>query len=908
MFSFMRLLRSARARVGGILALGTALSCLGLLSRPGDALAIRVAVLGYACAAALASVACAARVRRDGSDTAPAWTLLLLALVTEAAARTLGAWTAGSSGGRPGALDVLHVAALGLVAAGLTALPGTAAACRGWRVAVNGAGVGLATTFLAGGPLFAGVHALGVAAYVAGAHLLGCVVAAVAAFAMLSLLPAAALAAVAGDAAAASGRLAGSYAIGGLADAGWLAAAALVAAAAGAGPTRSGGAPAAWQERVGVLAVVLPSGAAFAVAVGDAVTGREFGALTAWSLLGLAACVLLRLGAALVDNLVASRTLEERVAERTLELVTTEQWFRSLVQHSSDVLTVVDATGIVRYQSPAVTRVFGHDPAALIGTPLTYLVRPADAARLESLLAEAAREPRTTYVVEFAVWHKDGRWCETETTVTSLVDDADIRGLVLNTRDISERKRLEDALTHQAFHDHLTGLANRVLFRDRVAQALAHTGYASRVGVLFLDLDGFKGVNDTQGHAVGDQLLGLVAERLAHCVRPGDTVARLGGDEFAVLVHGADCGKAVVWVADRVRHAISQPFVLDGREISIRVSTGIAVNDVPYQSADALLRNADVAMYRAKARGDGSWVRFESGMRDVLLERAELANDLRSALARGQLAVYYQPTVELAGGHIVGAEALVRWHHPNRGLLGPDGFVALAEEIGLIAEVGEWVLREACREAAGWQAWSGHGEHFHVAVNLSAKQIGPDLVRSVRSALDESRLPPGALVLEITESVLVERTDDLLDVLHGLKALGVRLAIDDFGTGSSSLSYLSRFPVDALKMDRSFVEAITNPGEHGELGELARTIIQLGSSLGLATVAEGIETQAQHEALRAMGCDYGQGYLFARVLPPAALDELLGCRTAGPVVPAAHGDDRAVAASRGAHGGGALVP
>jgi diguanylate cyclase (GGDEF)-like protein/PAS domain S-box-containing protein len=555
--------------------------------------------------------------------------------------------------------------------------------------------------------------------------------------------------------------------------------------------------------------------------------------------------------------------------------VTRERWFRSLVQHSSDVLTVVDPAGVIRYQSPAVTRVLGHDPALLVGTSFPFLVRPADAPRLEQALAEAARAPRTTVVVEFAVWHSDGRWCETETSVTSLLDDEDIRGIVLNIRDIGERKRLEDALTHQAFHDNLTGLANRVLFTDRVAQALSQARQASEVAVLFLDLDGFKAVNDGQGHAIGDQLLGLVAERLLHCVRPADTVARLGGDEFGVLVLAEDSARTAAWIAERIRHAVGQPFVIDGREILIGVSTGIALNLSPFESADALLRNADVAMYKSKAKRDGSWVRFEPGMRDALLDRLDLEHDLKLALGRGELAVYFQPTVELVNGYIVGTEALLRWHHPRRGIVGPEQFIGLAEESGLITAVGEHVLREACRQGVRWQAWAAPGQYFHVAVNLSARQLAPGLVETVAQVLSETGLPAGALVLEITESLLVERTDEALAMLHQLKALGVRLAIDDFGTGYSSLSYLSRFPVDILKIDKSFVDAVA---ARGQQSELVSTIIHLGRSLELSTVAEGIETKAQHAALRALGCHYGQGFLFARPLPSAGLDELLSCR------------------------------
>jgi diguanylate cyclase (GGDEF)-like protein/PAS domain S-box-containing protein len=630
------------------------------------------------------------------------------------------------------------------------------------------------------------------------------------------------------------------------------------------------------REVLAALALVVPAGLVLVRVLLVVLGGHKIPTTSVVAVVGLVSAVMVRYALARLDHLTMTRTLEAQVEERTLALVTREQWFRSLVQNSSDVLTVVDPAGVVKYQSPAMTRVFGHDPATLIGTAFSYLMRPTDAGRLELLMAEARATPRATYTMELALWHREGRWCDTETTVTSLVEDKDIRGLVLNTRDISERKRLEDALTHQAFHDTLTGLANRALFQDRVGHALRAARTVATVAVLFLDLDGFKGVNDTQGHAVGDLLLGLVAERLEHGVRPADTVARLGGDEFAVLVEDPDCQRAAVWVAERVVAALNQPFLLDGRELQIGVSVGIALNMTGTESDDVLLRNADVAMYRAKAKREGGWVRFESGMRDALVEKLELENDLKLALGRGQLAVYYQPTVELARGRVVGAEALLRWHHPTKGLVGPDDFIRVAEDSGLITAIGDFVLREACRAGVRWQPFAAVGQDFRVAVNISARQVSLALVDTVRTVLADTGMPPGALVLEVTESVLVERTEEILALLHQLKALGVRLAIDDFGTGYSSLSYLSRFPVDILKIDRSFVEAVSVEGS--EQGELARTILHLGQSMHLSTVAEGIETQAQYAALRAMGCDYGQGYLFSRALPPAGLDELLSFR------------------------------
>ncbi len=316
--------------------------------------------------------------------------------------------------------------------------------------------------------------------------------------------------------------------------------------------------PSRRRELLAALSLLVPPALVIAQAGYLAVQGRTVQPVSVVAGLGMMAALLVRYAFARLDYIAMSRTLEAKVEERTLGLVTREQWFRSLVQNSSDVLTVIDVDGVVHYQSPAMTRVFGHDPALLVGTQVSYLMRPTDARRLEELIVAAKATPRATYTMEFALWHREGRWCDTETTITSLLDDRDIHGLVLNTRDISERKRLEDALTHQAFHDTLTGLANRALFQDRVGHALRNTREPGGVAVLFLDLDGFKGVNDTQGHAVGDVLLGLVAERLKHCIRPSDTVARLGGDEFAVLVEDPDCARAAVWVAERVVSTLGQ--------------------------------------------------------------------------------------------------------------------------------------------------------------------------------------------------------------------------------------------------------------------------------------------------------------------------------------------------------------
>ena len=634
------------------------------------------------------------------------------------------------------------------------------------------------------------------------------------------------------------------------------------------------------REQIAVLAPVLPLLPVAIVVVASILTGAKLATVTLVLLGGLVAVILVSTLFARLDQLVLSRTLEHRVVERTLAIRTHAKWFRALVQNSSDVITIVDPSGTIRYQTPSAARVLGYDPAAMVGRRFGALLRPHDADRLEAVLVDAALRPRSSQSVEFAMMHSDGRWCETETVVTSLVDDHDIRGLVLNTRDVSERKELERQLTKQAFSDSLTGLANRALFRNRVETAVAErSAYRGQVAVLFLDLDGFKGVNDAQGHAIGDNLLTLVADRLRRCVGPGDTVARLGGDEFAILIVGPQAEPIAIGTADRIREVLRKPFVLDGRDVTLAASTGIAITDLGDETADQILRNADLAMYRAKAAHDGGYVRFESEMHDALLLRVQAEADLRHALARGQLALHYQPTVNLHTGQVVGVEALIRWYHPTRGLVQPMDFIGLAEETGLVESIGEWAVRECCRQGARWQTYAPAGGLFHVAVNVSSHQLTPQLPVIVREALIESGMPPGALVIEMTESVLIERTEEAIDVLRQLKALGTRIAVDDFGTGYSSLSYLAKFPVDILKIDKSFVEQLTTRfddvgGAGSDSAELARTIVHLGRSLRLGTVAEGIETREQYAALVAMACDYGQGFLFSRPLPAEGIDTL----------------------------------
>ncbi|MCL6537566.1 MAG: EAL domain-containing protein [Acidothermus sp.] len=646
------------------------------------------------------------------------------------------------------------------------------------------------------------------------------------------------------------------------------------------------------RERIAVLTPVVPMLGAAGLIIASLLRAERPSDWTVVMMGVLGVLLLASWISARLDQLLLSRTLEYRVVERTLALRTHAKWFRSLVQNSSDIITIVDAAGIIRYQTPSVERVLGYDPTSMVGRPFTSLLAPGDARRLEQLMVDAALHPRFTHTLELAMRHAEGHWRETETVLTSLVNDHDIRGIVLNTRDVSERKELERQLLRQAFSDPLTGLANRALFSNRVEHALAERSrQPGDVAVLFLDLDGFKSVNDAQGHAIGDHLLTVVADRLRGCVRPGDTVARLGGDEFAILVVGAQAEDVAVDIAQRIQTVLAQPFVLDGREANLGASIGIAVTESGSETADQLLRNADLAMYRAKASGEGGYVRFRTEMHHALVVRMQTEADLRHALARGELVLHFQPTVNLRTGMIVGVEALIRWYHPLRGLVRPMDFIETAEETGLVESIGSWAIRECCRHGARWQRYAEPGRVFHVAVNVSSRQLHPRLPEVVRAALSETGMPPGALVIEVTESILIKHTVEAIDVLRRLKTLGVRIAIDDFGTGYSSLSYLAKFPVDILKIDKSFVEQLGRG--RAEVGgtELTRTIVQLGQVLRLGVVAEGIETREQYAALLAMACDYGQGFLFSRPLPASGIETLFANTVAAVPRPTQAPDD-----------------
>jgi diguanylate cyclase (GGDEF)-like protein/PAS domain S-box-containing protein len=595
------------------------------------------------------------------------------------------------------------------------------------------------------------------------------------------------------------------------------------------------------------------------------------------ALLSILAVVLL-IGVALLvivtyENHALTSDLERRVEQRTAELNTTERYYRALVQHSSDVIMVLEPDLRIRYVSDSIETIFGYRPGDLAGRGLAVFGEAA-ADTLSEALGRVGLSPAHESRVEWTLTDTTGRSRSAESLITDLLSDRHVGGFVLNTRDDTDRAALADQLRHQAFHDPLTGLANRALLSDRASQAFARSQRTgASVAVMAIDLDAFKLVNDRFGHQTGDLVLRAVAERLQSAMRPEDTAARLGGDEFVVLMDAVVDNANALAFAERVRSALLTELTIEGSEHNVTASVGVAVGTAPHTNFEQLLCDADVALYAVKAAGKDALQLYQSSMHQQAHTRFELQADLRKAIEDHEFWLLYQPEFDADGEHLKGFEALIRWNHPEHGLLAPDRFIPLAEDTGLIVPIGRWVLGEALRQAAAWNRTDAKGQPLTIAVNVSAVQLNtPSLIADVESALQRSGIDPGDVVLEITESSLVDCSPRVIDVLHALRALGVRLAIDDFGTGYASVSYLQRMPFDILKVDRSFVASSGDGGRHRELFE---TIVNMGRILSLVTIAEGIEQPSQLETAKEAGCDLAQGYLLGRPLPPEGAQRLI---------------------------------
>lgn len=581
-----------------------------------------------------------------------------------------------------------------------------------------------------------------------------------------------------------------------------------------------------------------------------------------WNGMVVVMLVLTRELVTVVENRTLIRTMESRIAARTDELRTSEAKFRTLVQTSPDAIIITDEQGKITFPGPGVERVLGRSADSELGRSWFDLIHPDDQPRLQSVIEKTRQTAGSRIMTEARIAHADHGWRQAEVTITNLLEEPTVPGLVINLRDITERKALEDQLAHHALHDPLTGLVNRAVFRDRLQQSVVRAARREQQpAVVLVDLDGFRHLNDGLGHPVGDELLAAVAQRLQQCVRGGDTVARLSGDAFAILLEDTENDQSPAVVAERVLTQL-ETITVDNQPVPLSASIGIASHTPGGKNPDDLLRNADTAMSEAKAAGKGRIAVYDRSMKGTIATQLELQVDLQRAIDRKEFVIHYQPIVRLKDGRASAVEALVRWVHPWRGMIPPGDFILAADKTGAMVSLGRWILLNAASQARRWQD-ELHLPTLGLAVNLSLRQLNADsLVDDVNRVLQETSLDPALLMLEMTESALVEDLHQSVDLLRRLKNLGVNLAIDDFRTGYSSLTHLRQFPIDTLKIDRSFV---LNLGKERERTQV-QSILTLGESLEAEVVAEGVEDASQVSTLIAMGCQLGQGFYFSKPL------------------------------------------
>ncbi|MDY7006918.1 MAG: EAL domain-containing protein [Cyanobacteriota bacterium] len=580
----------------------------------------------------------------------------------------------------------------------------------------------------------------------------------------------------------------------------------------------------------------------------------------------------------LVRNITECKQAEQALRNNELR-------FRALIENANDLILIIDAEGISRYISPSITRVLGYIPEEAVGQGLFDLIHIDDLSLITHTFNKAIENPGIIQPpIEYRVKHSNGSWCFLEGVVTNLLHAPAVEGIIVNSHDITQRKLIEEQLKHDALHDPLTHLPNRTLFMDRLEQTIK---YAERrnnfsFAVLFIDIDRFKVINDSFGHSIGNKLIIAIAEQLKALLSGGDTVARLGADEFVILLEYISGISDATCIANRIHEQLTSPIILEGNEVFITASIGIALNSTNIGSAENLLRDAEIAMQSAKNMGRGCYQIFCTSMHTQILKRLKLENNLQSALKNNlsQFVLNYQPIVSLSTNNITGFEALIRWQHPQLGLISPAEFIPVAEETGLIIPLGLWVLREACQQLRQWQNEFPNNDLLKMSVNLSVKQFAQaDLIEQIDQILLETQLDGSNLKLEITESALIENYEFVTEKMSQLRARNIELCIDDFGTGYSSLSYLHRFPMNTLKIDRSFVNRIgvANLVSEGSIDptEIIRSIITLSHNLGIDVVAEGVETTEQVLQLQALKCEYGQGYLFSKPLDMAKATSLI---------------------------------
>jgi diguanylate cyclase (GGDEF)-like protein/PAS domain S-box-containing protein len=615
--------------------------------------------------------------------------------------------------------------------------------------------------------------------------------------------------------------------------------------------------------RLLVLATVLGAVALYQIYLGIVVRPFSISGLEA-DLFWLIESVL-----TLLAVLFVIRILDERT-QIAAQLKEQEQAYKSLFEQNPDAVYALDLAGRIVRANPACETVIGYSQEETIGKPILSLVPPEEWERAREHFQKALQGETQHY--ELAITHRNGHEVQLAVTNVPLLVDGKVQGIYAIAKDITASKSVEDRIRHMAYYDTTTNLPNRVLFEDRLGRELSRIKCSDRMlAVLSLDIDRFKYVNDTLGHAMGDLLLRSVTERLFGCLRETDTLARVGGDEFTIILTDLGDPAEAVAVAEKLLAAFAQPFMLGEIELFVTSSIGIAISPNDGDNLTDLIKNADTAMYRAKELGRNNYQLYDPKMSAPTAQSLSLMSDLRKALDRGEFVVYYQPQIHVKTGELIGVEALLRWQHPQRGMISPAQFIPLAEETGLIVPIGEWVLRTACAQVKAW-AEAGFPE-MRVAVNLSARQfMRDDLVEVVERVLRDTGLKPHLLELEITESMTMHNVERAIQILHGLKNLGVMISLDDFGTGYSSLSYLKHFPIHMLKIDQSFVRDITvDPDD----AAIVNSIIALAHALQLNVIAEGVETEEQLAYLVEQGCFEMQGYLFSPPLPVQSLENLI---------------------------------
>jgi len=843
---------------------------------------------GEAAAALIAAVACAVAALRHRGRMRLAWSMLGASAFAWAAGETV--WSLieiilGQQVPFPSLADVGFLAAVPLAVAGIVLFPGRRRAASRVASLLDGAIIAGALLLISWATVLGTVYLAGsdstLSMLLGLAYPISDIVIAVMALLLVNrtagsarlpllLVVAGLFANLLSDSAFAYLTTANTYGKVQIIDTGWVAGYLLIALGAVRAALSTGPAAQADDRPFGRWTLVLPY-VPVTIAAILAVLKNVSGApdpFLLWDLIIVVGLVMIRQFIVIWDN----QTLNQKLEARSVALRDSEAHFRSLVQNSGDVVLLADADSKVRFVSTSIDRFFAYSPTELVGQAFTELLHPSDWPAYAAGLKRSLTASAHPVLVSCRFRHKLGSWTHCEVTITNLLHRSSEPALVLNIRDVTDRKEMEERMAYLATYDPVTSLRNRTAFRKEVDAALERSLPGCGITVLALDIDDFKVVNDALGQRAGDDLLGMTGGRLGKIVASGDVVARLGADEFAVLMKTVFNEDEPVRLAERIYEHFRAPFRVEEREVVLRLSIGIAAQVEMEDTAENLMRNADIALNAAKAGGKGRWERYQPKQHVAVSDRMELQSDLARALERRQFVLHYQPTVRLGDGAIIGLEALVRWNHPRRGLLSPGAFLALAEETGLVTALQRWVLGQACADGRRWQQTYPMSPPLRVSVNISQRGLAEaGLVADVTEACTAAAFAPDGLILELTEGATLAGQATVSRLLE-LHERGVSLALDDFGAHSASLSSLRDLPVDIVKLDHSFVARMaTSPTD----ATVARSVIDLGNALGLITIADGIERADQLGSLRGLNCFAGQGFYLSRPLPAAGIDRLL---------------------------------